>query len=198
MRFCEGLLRLEPLIAKKFEMKGSEKSRQSLLDEDMKKNEVREAASGCDIKDLRGTPQLREAAARWFYEKWGVAEGVPEQEYLDSIDSSIKGDAPFPRWYVVVSRDGDIIAGAGVIDNDFHERKDLAPNICALYVEPEFRCHGIAGCLLEKICGDMKQESIEAMYLVTDHTGFYERYGWEFMGMVKSEDGGNLRMYVRK
>lgn len=33
MRFCEGLLRLEPLIAKKFEMKGSEKSRQSLLDE---------------------------------------------------------------------------------------------------------------------------------------------------------------------
>ena len=169
-----------------------------LRGEDMKKNEVREAASGCDIKDLRGTPQLREAAARWFYEKWGIAEGVSEQEYLDSIDSSIKGDAPFPRWYVVVSRDGDIIAGAGVIDNDFHERKDLAPNICALYVEPEFRCHGIAGCLLEKICGDMKQDSIEAMYLVTDHTGFYERYGWEFMGMVKSEDGGNLRMYVRK
>ena len=33
VRFCEGLLRLEPLIAKKFEMKGSEKSRQSLLDE---------------------------------------------------------------------------------------------------------------------------------------------------------------------
>ena len=33
VRFCEGLLRLEPLIAEKFEMKGSEKSRQSLLDE---------------------------------------------------------------------------------------------------------------------------------------------------------------------
>lgn len=33
VRFCEGLLRLEPLIAKKFEMKGSEKSRQSLLDD---------------------------------------------------------------------------------------------------------------------------------------------------------------------
>ena len=47
---------------------------------------------------------------------------MSEQEYLDSIDSSIKGDAPFPRWYVVVSRDGDIIAGAVVIDNDFHER----------------------------------------------------------------------------
>ena len=30
-------MRLEPLIAKKFEMKGSEKSRQSLLDDNMKK-----------------------------------------------------------------------------------------------------------------------------------------------------------------
>lgn len=38
MRFCEGLLRLEPLIAEKSKMKGSEKSRQSLLDE----NSVRE------------------------------------------------------------------------------------------------------------------------------------------------------------
>ena len=33
VRFCEGLLRLEPLIAKVYLMKGSEKSRQSLLDD---------------------------------------------------------------------------------------------------------------------------------------------------------------------
>ena len=39
VRFCEGLLRLEPLIAKKFEMKGSEKSRQSLLDTPDEKNQ---------------------------------------------------------------------------------------------------------------------------------------------------------------
>ena len=57
-----------------------------LRGEDMKKNEVREAASGCDIKDLRGTPQLREAAARWFYEKWGVAEGVPEPVSYTHLD----------------------------------------------------------------------------------------------------------------
>lgn len=37
VRFCEGLLRLEPLIAKQYMMKGCEKSRQSLLDENMKK-----------------------------------------------------------------------------------------------------------------------------------------------------------------
>lgn len=35
MRFCEGLLRLEPLVAKNILMKGCEKSKQSLLDENM-------------------------------------------------------------------------------------------------------------------------------------------------------------------
>lgn len=42
MRFCEGLLRLEPLIAKNM-MKGSGKSRQSLLDEDMAESRTRNA-----------------------------------------------------------------------------------------------------------------------------------------------------------
>ena len=39
--------------------------------------------------------------------------------------------------------------GAGVIENDFHDRKDLTPNVCAVYVEEHCRCQGIAGKLLE-------------------------------------------------
>ncbi len=150
---------------------------------------------GYDIVDIRSIPQRREAAARWFYEKWGEAEGVDQQEYLDSMNTSIDGRGAVPRWYVAVSQDGTIIGGAGVIENDFHERKDLAPNICALYVEPDFRCRGIAGNILEKICADMKRDGVEKMYLITEHTGFYERYGWEFMDMVKAEDGSHMRMY---
>ena len=69
---------------------------------------------------------------------------------------------------------------------------------CAVYVEKEYRCRGIAGKLLAFLCEDMRSFGLKTLYLVTEHTGFYERYGWEFMGMVKSEDGGDLRMYVRK
>ena len=39
-------------------------------------------------------------------------------------------------------------AGAGVISNDFHNRRDLAPNLCALFVEPAYRRQGIARRLL--------------------------------------------------
>lgn len=33
----------------------------------------------------------------------------------------------------------------GSIANDFHDRKDLTPNICAVYTEEAYRGRGIAG-----------------------------------------------------
>ena len=66
-----------------------------------------------------------------------------------------------------------IIGGMGVIENDFHDRKDLFPNVCAVYTEPEYRCKGIAGRLLKMVIEDLRIKGISPVYLVTDHTGFY-------------------------
>ncbi len=86
-------------------------------------------------------------------------------------------------WYLCL--DGEqIIAGMGVTENDFHDRKDLSPNVCAVYTEEEYRGKGIAGKLLELVATDCKSKGISPIYLVTDHVGFYERYGWEFLCMV--------------
>lgn len=86
-----------------------------------------------------------------------------------------------------------------MIENDFHDRKDLAPNLCALYVEAEYRCRGIAGRLLEVICADMGDMGIDPLYLITDHTSFYERYGWEFLCMVQGDgESEPIRMYIHK
>lgn len=38
-----------------------------------------------------------------------------------------------------------IVGGLGVIENDFHNRKDLTPNVCAVYVDEDYLCQGIAG-----------------------------------------------------
>ena len=92
-----------------------------------------------------------------------------------------------------------IAAGIGVIENDFHDRPDLTPNVCAVYVEEAHRCRGIAGQMLQFVCADMKNMGIDTLYLVTDHTSFYERYGWEFLCMVQdSAEGTPIRMYVHR
>ena len=63
----------------------------------------------------------------------------------------------------------------GVIENDFHDRKDFTPNVCTVYTEKDYRCKGIAGHLLDMVMEDMKSKGITPIYLLTDHTGFYER-----------------------
>lgn len=84
-----------------------------------------------------------------------------------------------------------------MIDNDFHDRKDLTPNVCAVYVLKEYRNQGIAGKLLNLVVNDMKDKGISPLYLVTNHTNFYERYGWEFYTKVNCEDGES-RLYIHK
>ena len=139
---------------------------------------------------LRERPELKYAAAEWFHNKWGVPEGA----YLECMDTYLKHETEY-GWYLCLS-DEQIVSGLGVVENDFHDRKDLAPNVCAVYVEEEFRNQGIAGSMLQYVCDDMSAMGFDTLYLLTDHTGFYERYGWQFLCMVRGDDGELSRMYV--
>ena len=105
---------------------------------------------------------------------------------------------PVPQWYIAME-ENRIIGGLGVIENDFHNRKDLAPNVCAVYTEKDRRCNGVAGALLNYVCTDMKDKGISTLYLITDHTSFYERYGWKFLCMVQGDGESDMtRMYIHR
>ena len=44
----------------------------------------------------------------------------------------------------------------------------------------------------------LARRGIATLYLVTEHTGFYERYGWDFLGMTQEDGTGlPLRLYGR-
>ncbi len=146
------------------------------------------------ITKIRDNKHLIEQSANWFHAKWGV----PSKAYADSMNESIQENKPVPQWYVVLENER-IIAGLGVIENDFHDRKDLAPNICAVFVETEHRKKGIAGEMLNFVCEDFKQMGIKTLYLVTEHTTFYERYGWEFLCMAQGDGEEKMtRMYIHE
>lgn len=142
---------------------------------------------------LRDKPELKDAAASWFNSKWGV----PKEAYLECMNDYLNGETEY-GWYLCLCGD-EIVGGMGVIENDFHDRKDLSPNVCAVYTEENYRCNGIAGKLLDMVVEDMRNKGISPIYLVTDHTGFYERYGWEFLCMVQGDGEPQMtRMYVHR
>ena len=142
---------------------------------------------------LKEEPTIKELAAEWFHNKWGV----PTEAYLECMDAYLRNETEY-GWYLCL--DGNlIIGGLGVIENDFHDRKDIAPNVCAVITEDKYRCQGIAGNLLNMVVDDMKSKGVSPIYLVTDHIGFYEKYGWEFLCMVQGDGESKMtRMYIHR
>ena len=142
---------------------------------------------------LRDKPEMANTVAKWFHDFWGV----PEEAYLECMNAYLDKSTE-NGWYLCL--DGEkIIGGLGVIDNDFHDRKDLSPNICAVYTDPAYRGRRIAGNLLELAVKDLKDKGISPVYLVTEHTGFYERYGWEFYCMAQGDgEDHKTRLYIHR
>ena len=142
---------------------------------------------------LRNKPEWMVLAAEWFHSKWRV----PTEAYLECMEAYLRGETEY-GWYLCL--DGNqIVGGLGVIENDFHDKKDLTPNICAVYTEDTYRCRGIAGRLLNMAVEDLRLKGVSPVYLITDHTGFYERYGWEFLCMVQGDNETDMtRMYIHR
>ena len=80
-----------------------------------------------NIIRLIDKPEFKEQAAKWFHEKWKI----PLSAYIESMDECLSRKNIIPQWYIAIENNR-IIGGLGVIENDFHNRKDLSPNVCAV------------------------------------------------------------------
>ena len=127
--------------------------------------------------------------SRQAVSKWESEQSVPDMDKIVlmsdcfevTTDYLLKGIEPAAKEVSKGRISGGIVGGLGAIENDFHDRKDLSPNVCAVYTEEGYRGQGIAGRLLDIAVEDMRSKGISPLYLITDHVGFYERYGWEFL-----------------
>lgn len=143
------------------------------------------------IIKISDKPELAEFAANWFASKWNI----PLEAYRESMQEGIRQPKAVPQWYILVDNQGRIVGGAGIIENDFHERKDLSPNVCALYVEKEHRNKGLARRLLDHARQEAGAMGYKEVYLITDHKDFYEKCGWEYLTDVNCDGGEVSRMY---
>lgn len=142
------------------------------------------------LKIKKVNKDIIDELALFFHNKWRV----PKEAYIDSMNEALKSNTGVPAWYYV-ENNNKIIAGLGVIENDFHKRKDLTPNICAVYVKEEYQHQGIAKSLLNFTCDELKKKNISDVYLITTHTKFYERCGFDYYGDIEEDDGNLVRCY---
>lgn len=144
------------------------------------------------IVRIRDNPAMAEAAIAYFETHW--ASDASRPVYRDCILHSLTTASPLPRWYLLT--EGDAIHGcAGLITNDFVSRMDLWPWLCALYVEPAARGHAYGALLIEATKTDARASGFASLYLCTDHVGYYERYGFTYIGNGYHPWGEISRIY---
>ncbi|MCL2397184.1 MAG: GNAT family N-acetyltransferase [Defluviitaleaceae bacterium] len=138
-------------------------------------------------------PQYLEAAADYFSAIWKV----DKQLYVDSMTESLTADKPYPRWYIMFDED-EIIGGCGVVDDDFMADSDFCPWLCALFVDPDCRGEGLGARLLNHAVKEAGKAGLDVLYLNTDHTGYYEKCGWQYVGDFPHINGDSTRVYSIK
>lgn len=146
-----------------------------------------------NIISVKESPKHKDKAIKYFQNKWAREDSL--MVYEDCIANCITTTNPLPQWYLL-ENNGDIIGCAGLITNDFISRMDLYPWVCALYIEKEYRGNAYGSLLLDKAKEDAKKGGFSNLYLCTDHVGYYEKYGFTYVGTGYHPWGESSRIYV--
>ena len=144
------------------------------------------------IINIRKQPKYKEKAIAYFQKRW--ANDNTKIIYEDCISHSLTAENPLPIWYLLM--DGEqIVGGAALVTNDFISRMDLYPWFVALFIEENYRGNNLGRLLIEKAKSDSAEIGFKYMYLSTKHIGYYEKFGFEFIGMGYHPWGDSSRIY---
>ncbi len=143
------------------------------------------------IISVRENPEFKNKAINYFQNSW---KSVLPIIYEDCINHSINSDNPLPQWYLLIKED-EIIGCAGLVTNDFISRMDLYPWICAVFIDEKHRGNSYGHLLLNKAKEDTRKEGFPHLYLSTAHIGYYEKYGFKYIGDGYHPWGESSRIY---
>lgn len=130
------------------------------------------------IISIRENPAYKDKAIAYFQNSW---QSVWPIIYEDCITHSLSARNALPQWYLL-EKNKEIIGGAGLITNDFISRGDLYPWICAIYINEEHRGNAYSSLLIEQAKSDAHKAGFNYLYLCTSHIGFYEKFGFTYIG----------------
>lgn len=143
------------------------------------------------VVSVRQEPEYRERCIACLQSSWPEVSPVV---YRDCVDNCMDSESPLPQWYLLEC-EGDIVGCAGLVTNDFVSRMDLWPWLCAVYVDEAHRGRRLSGLLIDRAREDALQFGFSRLYLTTDMTGFYEKFGFDYLAQGYHPWGDESRIY---
>lgn len=100
---------------------------------------------------------------------------------------------------VLLLVDGDtLISYCTYAKRDDIQPTELTPWVGFVYTFPAYRGHRYVGLLFDEADRLAREAHVSEIYISTNHTGLYEKYGCTFKTTAKDWEGAWSRIYVRK
>ena len=104
-----------------------------------------------------------------------------------------------PGEKVLLLTDGDeLVSYCTYAEKDDIRPTELTPWVGFVYTFPERRGRRYAGRLFAEVERLAKEGGTAAVYLSTNRTGLYEKYGFTFLTMMTDMDGNPSRIYIKR
>ena len=94
--------------------------------------------------------------------------------------------------------DGDkLVSFLTFAKSDCIDDDELYPWIGFVFTAPEYRGNRYAGRLIERCEKLAREHNVKQIYICSDHTGLYEKYGFEYKENRVDIYGTDSRIYVK-
>lgn len=123
------------------------------------------------------------SAGQYLYEL------LNENKFKDAVGKNSK---------VLMLTDGDeLVSFCTYSEMDDIQPTSLTPWIGFVYTFPKYRGHRYVGRLFSEIEKLAKEENVHDIFISTNHTGLYEKYGCEFYQVMDDMNGEPSRVYKK-
>lgn len=96
---------------------------------------------------------------------------------------------------LMLTNGNELISFCTYAEKDDIQPTELTPWIGFVYTFPKYRGHRYVGYLFQEIEKIAKSEKVQDIFISTNHTGLYEKYGCVFYQMMNDMNGELSRIY---
>lgn len=118
-------------------------------------------------------------------------------QYLYQLlsEGTLKNMAGENAKVLMLTDENALISFCTYAPKDDIQPTELTPWMGFVYTFPEYRGHRYIGYLFQEIERLARAERVRDVYISTNHTGLYEKYGCEFYRMMTDMNGEPSRVY---
>ncbi len=147
-----------------------------------------------EIYNLAEKKQYLDLVTKWLWEEWGKDKSYEYAQY--QMRHNVREDR-IPMTFIALA-DGQPVGSVSLWLNDLRCRQDLSPWLASLFVVKEMRNKGVGQKLQERAELETKKLNYPQLYLFTQHEGYYEKSGWDFLELAPKIKEGYTRIYKKK